>query len=589
LDRREALQKKIDEITHSRKIDANFLSSRTMDEILEEIGIYHQELEYQNVELMRIRDELELSREHYYSLFDDAPLGYVVIDQGHQIQSSNKVFQRMVGMVRSELVGISLDQFIHPASQDIFYHHLRGLLSGESSPGVRLAIVGREGELPVKIKSNLTKGASATQMIRCALIDVSREKEIEDSLAEAKNLADAANVAKSQFLANMSHEIRTPMNGIIGFTQLLELSGLDEQQAGYVKIIKSSSDNLLEIVNDILDISKIEAGKMRYEQVVFDLPVLLETTLEAFRPQIASKGLELVQRFSPELPQCCVGDPSRIRQVLINLLSNAVKFTDAGKIAMGVELLRRVGGDIVIGFTIEDTGIGIPPADQVKIFTPFTQADNSLTRQFGGTGLGLSISRRIVESMGGSMHVNSAGIGHGATFSFDVVLAAPAMTETSCRDAEASQQMDSVVEMEAVTPADEVERLAKVNALIVEDNEVNLIFMTRYFTSLGVPYDVARDGYEALEKCRTNKYDIIFMDCQMPKMDGYQATIAIRKIYPTPDQPRIIALTGNAMDGDRGKCLAAGMDDYLSKPVKLADVKDFLLQCRRENSTAGSK
>jgi PAS domain S-box-containing protein len=585
LDRREALQKKIDEIIHSRKIDANFLSSRTMDEILEEIGIYHQELEYQNVELMRIRDELELSREHYYSLFDDAPLGYVIIDRDHQIQSSNKVFQQMIGKIRSELVGVSLDQFIHPSSQDIFYHHLRSLLSGEPSPGVRIAIAGSEGELPVKIKSNLTKGESAGQMIRCALIDVSREKEIEESLAEAKDLAEAANVAKSQFLANMSHEIRTPMNGIIGFTQLLELSGLNEQQAGYVKIIKSSSDNLLEIVNDILDISKIEAGKMRYEQVVFDLPVLLETTVEAFRPQIDAKGLELIQHFAPELPRCCVGDPSRIRQVLINLLSNAVKFTDAGRIALSAALVRQSGIDVVIGFTVEDTGIGVPLADQTKIFTPFTQADNSLTRQFGGTGLGLSISRRIVESMGGSMSVASDGLGQGTTFRFEVAIALPDAAEGSCQGIDAPPVSLVALDEGLLASGTEKERLSEIKALIVEDNEVNLIFMTRYFASLEVSHDVARDGLEALEKCRTRKYDIIFMDCQMPRLDGYQATIAIREIYATSAQPKIVALTGNAMDGDRAKCLAAGMDDYLSKPVKLPDVKNHLLLCLRKIAT----
>ncbi len=396
------LQRKIEQILQERKIDAEFLNSKTMEEILEEIGIYHQELEYQNSELMRIRDELEVSRQHYYDLFDEAPLSYVVIDPDYRILSSNRVFQQMVGIAKRDLLGKYFTRFIQPEHQDDFYHHVRSLLEKGQAEGVNLAIVVNDHAVPVKLISNKTRDADNQVQIRCALLDISREKTIEASLEQAAEAAGAANIAKSQFLANMSHEIRTPMNGIIGFIQLLELSGLTDKQAGYVKIIKSSADNLLEIVNDILDISKIEAGKMRYEQVVFDLPVLLGTIAEAFRPQFVAKGIGFDCDFAAELPRCVVGDPSRIRQVLINLLSNALKFTDAGRVSLRVIVVSQLLQKNIIRFEVADTGVGIAQDDQARIFSPFTQADNSLTRHYGGTGLGLSISQRIVQSMGGN-------------------------------------------------------------------------------------------------------------------------------------------------------------------------------------------
>ena len=411
LNRKDELRARIDHILHSRQIDAEFLSSKSMDQILEEISIYHQELEYQNMELSRIRSELEISQRHYYDLFNEAPIGYVLFNRDYSIVAANKAFSRLVDM---ETPLHSFPQIIHPESQDIFYFHVRNLLKQGTVESVQLVLRGNSKDIPVRIESNL-QVESDKLLIRSAVLDMSQEKEVENALLSAKNQAEEGSRLKSQFIANMSHEIRTPMNGIMGFAQLLTMTRVDGEQEEFLKNILISADILLAAIDGILDISKIEAGKIQMEEIPYSLASVVEDSVIPFKAKALEKGIGLSIKLSSEIPPLLLGDPTRLRQILTNLVNNAVKFTHKGQVQMLVDVVTSSVEHVQLSFTVKDTGIGISAAALGLIFEPFMQGDISSTRNYGGTGLGLTICKRLVEAMGGEIHVNSEET-HGSTF-----------------------------------------------------------------------------------------------------------------------------------------------------------------------------
>jgi PAS domain S-box-containing protein len=635
------------------------------------------------------------------SIADDA---IICVDAEQNIILFNQGAERVFGWKAKEVVGQNLDMLLPPRFRPQHGKHIERFdKSGDDARQMaeRGAIFGmrRDGtEFPAEASiSKLNVGDTLIHTV--ILRDITQRKEYERELEAAKERAEAAMRAKSMFLANMSHEIRTPLNAVIGMTSLLLNTSVDEEQRDYVETIRASSEVLLTIINDILDYSKIEVGRLEIERQPFDLRRCIEESLDLLSSDASDKNIDLAYFIDESVPASLVGDMARVRQILVNLLSNSIKFTHYGEVVVSVSAIRVDDLKHDVRFAVRDTGIGIPEDKQSEIFHSFTQVDASITRKYGGTGLGLAISRRLAEIMGGRMWVESEA-GVGSTFHFNIIAEAaglqlahtflqdrsssltgkrvlivddnstnrrilvkqtllwgmmpsaaasavealdfvrhghafdvaildmnmpemdgfglaheirkyrdsqslPLIMLSSVSNRPRSPGMDQVrfvaylpkpikptalfdvllhalrIEPggEGSSRADASQRLCEVlplTILVAEDNTVNQKVVTQLLAHLGYRADVVANGFEVLDAMERQSYDVVLMDVQMPEMDGYEATRRLRERFGA--RPRVIAMTANAMPGDRDKCLAAGMNAYVSKPVELDDIHRVLIE-----------
>lgn len=416
------------------------------------------------------------------------------------------------------------------------------------------------------VNDYLSKTELTAHKLRMALLnalrsyrDIRHAVDLQKQIMQAEQeseAAAAASEAKSQFLAHMSHEIRTPLNGIIGIADLLSQSQLDDSQSQYLKTIRNSGEALLAIINDILDFSKIEAGKLELENTDFCLKELGQSLNDLFIAQLTEKQLEFKFTLDPELPEYIKGDPLRLKQILLNLIGNSLKFTSTGGVYVHVKAVQSQP-DLRIEFNVTDTGIGIPDDKQKVLFQAFTQVDSSTTRKYGGTGLGLQISKRLVELMNGEIHVESQQ-GQGSSFIFTIDMG------------KGSKPQESEIEhLTTNRPSSDI------RVLVAEDNKTNQVVIRAMLKKLGYAFDIFENGQEAINALNHNQYDIVLMDCQMPVLDGLEATRDIRKSPQWKALP-IIALTAGATDKEQTECEAAGMNDFLSKPITIGVLESTL-------------
>ena len=550
----------------------------------------------------KIERALSESEARQRAILENAADGIITINENAVVESFNPAAEKIFGYRAEEVVGRNVNILQPEPYHSLHNGYIRNYLTTSKARviGIGREVSGRRKDgtiFPLYLAVSevcLENRRIFTGIVR----DITKRKQAEEALQHAKEEAEAANRAKSEFLASMSHEIRTPMNAIIGMAELLWETPLAPEQQEYVQAFRTAGENLLGIINDILDISKIEAGRIELETIEFDLRELVEKTCEIMALRAHEKGLELACRVMPDVPDRLMGDPIRLRQILINLVGNAVKFTEKGEVILEVrttnsevddadkqdktgktDLIERDEWDSELLFSVKDTGIGLPEKKLDLIFERFSQVDTSTTRKHGGTGLGLSISKRLAELMGGRIWVESK-LNVGSTFFFTAKFSALPEKEKPVKIKElkeaiihvASEKKPSVKEMpsEKLTPEAQVQAPLKI--LLADDNEDNRLLIQAYLKKTPHQIDIAETGQIAFDKFTIKTYDLVLMDMQMPVMDGYTATQQIRKweAENKVDETPIIALTAYALKEDEQKSLDAGCTSHLTKPVKKA-------------------
>ncbi len=525
---------------------------------------------------------LHESEQRLHAILDTAIDSIICINGVGIIESANPATEQMFGYSLAEMIGQNVKMLVPSPHREAHDGHLANLLKMdlERPIGLRREVIGQRKDgtiFPADLaisSTNLSDRHQFTGIVR----DISRRKKIETDLAQAKEVAEAANQAKSSFLATMSHELRTPLNGILGMNELLLGTDLTEKQRQFVDASRCSGKMLLQLINDVLDLSKIESGKLELDLQECAVEQLVNDVVEALGPGARQKGLTLQVHVDLAVCVTTLCDGNRLRQILINLIGNAIKFTSSGTITVNAIGLRHEDRQLRVRFAVADSGIGIPEDRRERLFAPFSQVDCSTTRKFGGTGLGLAICKQLVELMNGEIGIESQ-VGIGSTFWLEVPMTVVEQPKNLPKTASPPPTLAAA--SADMPPAASVPSLLVGHVLVAEDNRINQMYVTELLKLCGCTCDIAANGDEALEAMQRKHYDLILMDCQMPEMDGFTASREIRRRLAAQEFPHptpIIALTANALTGDRERCLASGMDDYLTKPIEVHQLQSKLAQ-----------
>jgi two-component system sensor histidine kinase/response regulator len=526
--------------------------------------VHKEELEKEIAEREKVQIALRESEEKLRTIIENSNDGISIVQKGKFLYVNPKHIEIFGYDNADELVGRSITSHtVHPDDVEKLEDRVRRRERGEPVPGVfEFKGVRKNGDIVyVEISSATTTYLGENDVTVAFVRDVTERKKAEQVLIDARLQAEEANRIKGEFLANMSHEIRTPMNGIIGMTELALETELTDKQRGYLEMIKTSADSLLALINDILDYSKIEAKKIKLEEVDFDLRITMENAMDILSIKAEEKKLELICHLQPDVPTALSGDPARLKQIIINLVGNAIKFTEKGEVLIQVEKSEADDKSVLLNFSISDTGIGISEDMIQTIFDSFRQADGSITRRYGGTGLGLSISKRLVEMMGGSIWVESEPM-KGSTFYFTARFGLSNIATTKAPRLDGDSILGSRV-------------------LIVDDNATNRLVLREMISLWGLLSAEAKDGKEALMRLREgaeagHPYRLVLMDLMMPEMDGFELSKNI-KDSPLGENIEIILLTSLGRKGDSARCKEVGISGYLIKPVKQSELLDMIL------------
>jgi two-component system sensor histidine kinase/response regulator len=512
----------------------------------------------------KIMDQLRESEEKYRTILEALEDGYYEVDLKGYLTFFNRSFCRILGYSEEELMGRNLREFSNEEGRRKGYEGFNKVFTtGVHARGVVWELTRKDGSnRHVEASISLIKGPGGRNVgFRGILRDVTERKVAEEVLKRAKEEAEAANTAKSEFLANMSHEIRTPMNGIIGMTELTLGTRLTREQRDYLRMVKMSANSLLSLLNSVLDLAKIESRKIELEEIDFDLRTTVEYAVETVAVKAGERGLELTCRIKPEVPTALVGDPSRLRQILLNLLGNAVKFTEQGEVGLEIKIEAEDDSSVLLHFVVSDTGIGIPPEKLQTVFESFQQVDGSITRKYEGTGLGLTISKELAELMGGGIWVESE-LGKGSIFHFTAHFK---LSDKKVTDSLSLKDED----------------IAGLRVLVIDDNATNRLVFHEMTSLWGlIPTEVA-SGEQALTELERAQsagqpYHLVLLDLQMPGLDGFEVAKRIRE-NPLGFDLEIIMLTSLGLKGDAERCREIGIGVYLVKPVRQAELLDGIM------------
>lgn len=559
------LQMKTENLNESKDFLESIISRRTS-----ELKSINQSLQNEIAVRERTQKQHQKTNARLDTIINALPDIILIFDKNIKVIDYTGHLESNYLLPASDILGKSISQFLVKEAAEEFQNAIS-----------RTQITGNLTRAEFSWELNQTRHFFEARIIKheednilAVVRNITEQKIIEEELQAAKEEAIAANQTKSAFLATMSHELRTPMNGVLGLTQLLQDEELTEEQMLFVDTIMASGKALVELLNEILDITKIESNRIQVKNKKHNLKEVIESTAQLFYGSAAVKGLDLTYVISPQIQEDCIFDASLLRQVLDNLIANGIKFTLEGQVTLQVGLIDQSSKDQTLRFTVSDTGIGIEEDFHRKIFETFTQVDSSNTRQFEGSGLGLSIVANLIQILGGQIEVSSEP-GKGSRFWFDLVFPLESTTEVK-NVAQAQEKPKDLKGNTAVQPQD-------YRILVVEDDGVNQVVITRFLEMLGHQVFLAVDGKEAVHRFQHEAFDLILMDCLMPVMDGYSATSAIRKLEHSSSHIPIVALTAKAMVSDKAKCLSVGMDDFLPKPISNTDLEGALLKWLPKN------